>query len=188
MRTQEGAQADTYARLVELQNRQKDVQTQIESREQTAAKLDADIADDQRQLAGFADKTASARDQVTVNEARQQKLLAAHEKPRSIAQWADDMDELNSLWIRIHKRLVEAASVFLFALIGIPLGIMAGGRSVMAAFGLSFAIVLVLFYPFVIVGQIAAEAGALPIAPAIWAGNIIVLAIGTFLTAKVLRG
>ena len=39
-----------------------------------------------------------------------------------------------------------------------------------------------------IIGQIAAEAGTVPIGPAIWAGNILVFFIGAFLTAKVLRG
>ena len=186
MRLQEGGLVD-YTHLADLLNRQKLMQDQIDTQEQERAKLDADTTQAQRELTADTDRAGRLRDQVSVLELRRQKVAAARSKPMAIAQWADDLDELNSLMIRIHKRLVEAASVFLFALIGIPLGIMAGGRSVMAAFGLSFAIVLVLFYPFLIVGQVAAEAGALPAAPAIWAGNVVVLLIGAGLMAKVMR-
>ncbi len=187
MRMEEGGLVD-YKRLDDLQTRQKAVQGQIDGQEQELTRLEADIADCQKQLAANLDKAARLREQVAALQERKQKLTAQREVPMSLAQWADDQDELNSLEIRIHKRLVQAASVFLFALIGIPLGILAGGRSVMTAFGLSFAIVLLVFYPFVIFGQVAAETGALPIAPAMWAGNVFVFIIGAVLTAKVLRG
>ncbi len=187
MRMQEGGLVD-YTRLDDLQTRQKTVQGQIDGQEQAAAGLEAEIADAQKQLAVNLQKADKLREQVSALQERRQKLTAEREEPLRLAQWADDQDQLNSLRIRIHKRLVQAASVFLFALIGIPLGILAGGRSVMTAFGLSFAIVLLVFYPFVIFGQVAAETGALPIAPAMWAGNFFVLIIGAVLTAKVMRG
>ncbi len=187
MRMEESGLVD-YPRLDELQNRQKTIQGQIDGQEQETAKLQTDIADAQKQLAADLEKADGLRQQVTALQERKEKLAAERVQPLSLVQWADDQDDLNSLSIRIHKRLVQAASVFLFALIGIPLGILAGGRSVMTAFGLSFAIVLLVFYPFVIFGQVAAETGALPIAPAMWAGNVFVLIIGAVLTAKVMRG
>ncbi len=177
-----------YTRPDELQNRQKTIQGQIDTQEQEAAKLQAEISDAQKQLAADLEKAEGLRQQVSALQERKQKLVAKRARPLSLAQWAGDQDDLNSLRIRIHKRLVQAASVFLFALIGIPLGILAGGRSVMTAFGLSFAIVLLVFYPFVIFGQVAAETGALPIAPAMWAGNVFVLIIGAVLTSRVMRG
>ena len=100
---------------------------------------------------------------------------------------AEDQEDLRDIRMRIHKRLSQALSVLTFALLGIPLGITAGRRSVMIAFGLSFAIVLVVFYPLLILGQVAAEAGTLPLVPAIWGGNAMTLAIGAFLSVKVLR-
>jgi lipopolysaccharide export LptBFGC system permease protein LptF len=187
IRMQEGGLVD-YPHLEDLQNRQKAVQGQIDGQEQEAVRLQADIADSQAQLAADLDKADKLRQQASALQERKQKLLAERAAPMNLARWAADQDELNSLGLRIHKRLVQAFSVFLFALIGIPLGILAGGRSVMTAFGLSFAIVLFVFYPFVIFGQVAAETGALPIAPAMWAGNVFVFIIGAVLTAKVLRG
>jgi lipopolysaccharide export LptBFGC system permease protein LptF len=94
--------------------------------------------------------------------------------------------DLQSLTIRVHKRLTQAASVFTFALLGIPLGIVCSRRSVMIAFGLSFGIVLMVFYPFLIAGSVAAEAGSVPVAPAIWAGNVVVAALGGMLMVRVL--
>ena len=96
-------------------------------------------------------------------------------------------EDLRSIGVRIHKRLAQALAVLIFAMIGIPLGVMCRGRSPMVAFGISFAIVLFLFYPFLIAGQIAAQAGVLPVVPSIWAGNVLTLAIGCTLMARVLR-
>jgi lipopolysaccharide export LptBFGC system permease protein LptF len=187
MRMQEGGLVD-YPRLEDLQSRLKSVQSQIDTQEQESVRLEGDVAASQKELTASLDRAGRSQELASALEKRRAKVLSGRPGPMQVAQWADDRGELNSLLIRIHKRLVQAVSVFLFALIGIPLGIMAGGRSVMAAFGLSFAIVLVVFYPFVIFGQIAAEAGALPIAPAMWGGNAFVFIIGAALTAKVLRG
>jgi len=187
MRGDDGALVD-YSRLVELQNLQKTLQSDIDALEAEIARLQQESAQAQESLGLSLQRAARLREQAQVLEERRRDLEARRAEHERLARWADDQDELNSLRIRIHKRLVQGASVFAFALIGIPLGILAGGRSVMTAFGLSFAIVLVVFYPFVIFGQVAAEAGALPIAPAMWAGNVFVFAIGAVLTAKVLRG
>jgi lipopolysaccharide export LptBFGC system permease protein LptF len=78
-------------------------------------------------------------------------------------------------------------SVFVFALVGIPLGALPGRRSVMVAFGMSFAIVLLIFYPLLILGQIMAEAGRVPAAPALWAGDGLTFAIGVVLMVWLLR-
>jgi lipopolysaccharide export LptBFGC system permease protein LptF len=57
----------------------------------------------------------------------------------------------------------------------------------MVAFGMSFGIVLFVFYPFLIMGEIAAEAAAVPVGLAMWAGDGFVFIIGAVLMAKVLR-
>ena len=100
---------------------------------------------------------------------------------------AADQNDLAAIGSRAHKRLAQALSVFVFALVGIPLGIVASRRSVMIAFGISFAIVLFVFYPSLIIGQIVAEAGLVPAGPALWAGNAFTFVIGAALTVHVVR-
>ena len=100
---------------------------------------------------------------------------------------AELQDELRSATIRIHKRLALAASVFIFALVGIPLGVMSRRHSMMVALGTSFAIVLFVFYPFLIGGEILAQAGILSVAPAMWSGNALIFVIGAALMAGVIR-
>ena len=51
----------------------------------------------------------------------------------------------------------------------------------------SFGVVLLLFYPFLIIGQMAAESGLLPTVPAMWSGNALTFMIGLALTVHVLR-
>jgi lipopolysaccharide export LptBFGC system permease protein LptF len=117
-------------------------------------------------------------------KARFQQELRGQQEARN---GAVDQEDLRSLLIRIHKRLAQAFAVFAFAMIGMPLGMMTRRRSVMVAFGVSFAIVLALFYPFLVIGQMAAESGLLPTVPAMWSGNIVISAIGVLLTARALR-
>ncbi len=109
------------------------------------------------------------------------------QKWRKLSDMAETQDELRELKIRCHQRLALAMAVFMFATVGIPLGIMMRRRSSMAAFGIGFAIMLLLFYPFLIVGQIAAEAGLLAVVPAMWSGNVVTFLIGLILTAVILR-
>jgi lipopolysaccharide export LptBFGC system permease protein LptF len=101
--------------------------------------------------------------------------------------WAADQSALRSIGVRIHKRLAQALSVLSFVMVGIPLGILASRRSVILSLGLSFGLVLFVFYPFMVVGQMAAEVSTLSAAPLIWMGNAVMLAIGAVLMARVVR-
>ena len=121
---------------------------------------------------------------VAADQAQVQSQIRRHNEIRSRALLQDDLRSLN---IRIHKRLSQALAVFVFAMVGMPLGIMTRRRSIMVAVGISFAIVLFLFYPFLIVGQIAADNGVLPTPLAMWSGNGVTLLIGLGLTISVLR-
>jgi lipopolysaccharide export LptBFGC system permease protein LptF len=147
---------------------------------------EARIKEVERELAGHlatAKKLAAEIDDLVQDSER---LAGKRNAIRRQLRVADDQRDLREIRIRIHKRLSQALSVFTFALLGIPLGIAGGGRHVMVAFGLSFAIVLLVFYPLLILGRVAAEAGTLPLVPAMWGGNILTLAIGGILSVKVL--
>ncbi|MHC4788991.1 MAG: LptF/LptG family permease, partial [Planctomycetota bacterium] len=175
------------ARMVELQKLQRELLAKIEGRKEQIGTLSAEVADAERQAAAA---QARARElALEIGELRQHKgtLLEERHKLSRVLSLADDQRELRAIHIRIHKRLTQALSVLAFALVGIPLGIVASRRSVMVAFGISFAIVLLIFYPFLILGQVGAEEGILPVVPAMWAGNVFTFLIGAFLMAKVMR-
>lgn len=183
----EAGSAETdYDRLVELQNQQQDFRTKIEAGETKISDLQAEIRDARDSLAQSrkrAEEVARELEEVSDHRAT---LLERRAEVQRVMDWAEDQHDLIAVRLRIHKRLAQAVSLFIFALVGIPLGIAAGERSVMIAFGISFGMVLLVFYPFLIVGQIASKAGALPVVPAMWAGNVFVGIIGLVLSVKVL--
>jgi lipopolysaccharide export LptBFGC system permease protein LptF len=184
-RDAEGARTD-YDHLVELENQGKALRGQIETHEAQIEKLEAENARARASLEEGRRRAAQVQRQIEVLEAQKESLLEERQVLRRQASWADDQHDLVSVRLRIHKRLAQAVSLLVFALLGIPLGIMAGGRSTMIAFGISFAIVLMVFYPFLVFGQIAAKAGMVPVVPAMWAGNVFVCVIGAVLMFRVL--
>ena len=178
---------DSYDRMLAVQNTLQDLKGKIEGHRssigdlrtgirQARARLEKNVVDVQelRERIGRLDKEgAQLRDQY--REAARLRVIAEFQ------------DELRSAMIRIHKRLALAASVFIFALVGIPLGVMSRRHSMTVALGTSFAIVLFVFYPLLIGGQILAQAGILPVAAAMWSGNALIFVIGSALMAGVIR-
>lgn len=182
---QEG-EAD-LARLVELRKLQQGLRAKIEATKQEIEELRSAVAEAEAVIQEAAARSAGLQSDLAELQQHRHVLVSERAELNQTIRLADDQQELRAIAIRIHKRLAQAISVLAFALIGIPLGIMASRRSVMVAFGISFAIVLMIFYPFLILGQVAAEAGTLPVLPAMWAGNIFTFLIGGTLMAKVLR-
>ncbi|MGR3311526.1 MAG: LptF/LptG family permease [Candidatus Brocadiales bacterium] len=89
--------------------------------------------------------------------------------------------------ISIHKRLSPSLSCLVFVLIGIPLGITTKCGNILISIGISFLLVLVLYYPLVMTGWVLAEDRVLPIIPAMWGANIIVGIIGIIFFQHVFR-
>ena len=180
-----GDEAD-LERLVELQKRQRALLTEIEAKKKEIEALEADVAGAKAAVRDAGRRAVELEAEIRELAQRHETLTRERRDLIESIRLATDQCELSTIAIRIHKRLAQAASVFVFALVGIPLGILGSHRHVMMAFGISFAIVLLVFYPFLIVGQIAAEAGTVPVLPAVWAGNGFTLAIGVVLMARVL--
>lgn len=174
-------------RLMELHERQAGILRKIEAYEREIKRAHQKIDDAERELLRDSSKAKELEGQIEVLRQYGEQLAAKRQAIVRQVRVAEDQEDLRDIRMRIHKRLSQALSVLTFALLGIPLGIAAGRRSVMIAFGISFAIVLLVFYPLLILGQVAAEAGTLPLVPAIWGGNALTLAIGAVLTVKVLR-
>jgi len=89
--------------------------------------------------------------------------------------------------VEIHKRLAMSASCFVFVLIGIPLGVRTRRSNLMVGFGVSFAIILLLYYPLTLAGQVMASDRRLPVAPSLWGANVVIMIIGVALLRRVFR-
>lgn len=96
----------------------------------------------------------------------------------------DSMQNLaNEFLVLIHKRLSSSFLCITFALIGIPLGILTKSGNILIGFGVSFFLVILVYYPLSVVGVMFAE-DILPIIPSVWAGNIVITILGIVLFIK----
>ena len=86
-----------------------------------------------------------------------------------------------------HYRNAGSVTTLIFAMIGIPLGILSRRGSVLMAFILSFFAVLVLYYPLMMVGQMLSLDGYMASALAGWLPNMVVGGIGAYLLAFGIR-
>jgi lipopolysaccharide export system permease protein len=81
--------------------------------------------------------------------------------------------------VLFHRKLAEPLANLTLLLIAVPLAVLyARSRSV--AFGLSLVVTLV-WYLFLTIGQLMAQAGAVPVWLGVWSGNIILAFIGLYL-------
>jgi len=181
-----GESETAFGELVELDRQRKTLQGQIDERKTEIENCRRNIQEAKLSIQQTDGPERQIKRKIRVLGKQKDSLLKESQYLNDQYQLAQDQYDLISTRLRIHKKLAEAVSLFVFALLGIPLAIMVGGRNVMVAFGTSFAVVLLVFYPFLIYGQIAAKAGLVPLVPAIWAGNAIVFCIGLALLVKVL--
>jgi lipopolysaccharide export LptBFGC system permease protein LptF len=156
-----------------LVERRKEKKT--EARKQTQRREAA--AEDIEQLQG---RIQAVREQGQQVDARVQD--AAQKAHR-----ADTQRDMVSLLVRVHRRMAWALSILGFTLMGIPLGVMAGSRSIMVAFGISFLLVLMLFYVPLSAGIQWSNEGVVHPAVGIWAGNVLICLLGLVLTCHVCR-
>ncbi len=91
------------------------------------------------------------------------------------------------LSINIHKRLAPSLASLTFILIGIPLGIMTRSSNMLVSVGISFILILFIYYPLVATGLVVADSMGFPIIPSVWAANVVNLIIATLLFRKMLK-
>ena len=182
----QGASADLEA-LVQLQKLQRDLLAQVDRTGKELVSLRAELAAAQKALTDASARAVDYRAQVAELQQRKEALQSQRDDVTKIVWLATGQSDMDSASIWIHKRLAQGLSVLAFALVGIPLGMLPSRRSFMVAFGMSFGVVLLIFYPFLILGEIAAQAGTVPIVPAIWAGDAVTFGIGAVLMVWVLR-
>ena len=91
------------------------------------------------------------------------------------------------LSVNIHKRLSPSLASLTFILIGIPLGIMTRSNNMLISLGISFILILFIYYPLVATGLILADSMNFPIIPSVWAANAVNLILGIYLFSKILN-
>ncbi len=95
-----------------------------------------------------------------------------------------DMVEINT---EIQQRAATAFSCLTFVLIGVPLGLLVKRGNILVGFAVSFMVVLLIYYPLSLGGQVLIFDKYYPVGPSVWAGNAVLAAIGVCLLAKVFR-
>jgi lipopolysaccharide export LptBFGC system permease protein LptF len=85
------------------------------------------------------------------------------------------------------RRTALAGSAFFYALVAIPLGVLTarGGRIGALLFGI--APVILVYLPVVVAASSLARGGRLPAFPALWAGNVLLLAAGAAMLPRLAR-
>ncbi len=89
--------------------------------------------------------------------------------------------------IEIHKKLALPAACLVFALIGLPLGVMTGRAGRTGGFSLGLVIIL-LYYALITAGEKAAMDGRLSAFLGMWSPDIIIAVAGAWLFARLGRG
>lgn len=102
-------------------------------------------------------------------------------------QMIETEEQLLEVETQIHFRLAQGAACFVFALLGIPLGIMARRGGVMVPFGISFAVVICLYYPIYTLGRQMSQSGFIPAYFAMWLPNAVCGILGVVLLVRTLR-
>jgi lipopolysaccharide export LptBFGC system permease protein LptF len=134
-------------------------------------------AADARRQAAAAAFTAAETDykaaQVATDAAAEDRRRCAvvRDKLDGVEQWIDAQSEY-------HFRNAGSATCFIFMLIGIPLGILARRGSFTVALAISFAAVLLIHYPLMMIGQTLADDGYLAPWIAEWMANAVLGCIG----------
>lgn len=84
--------------------------------------------------------------------------------------------------VEIHKKFALAAACLVFALLGLPLGIMTGRAGRTGGFSLGLVLILI-YYALLTAGEKAAMDGSLPASLAMWGPDILLAVAGTLLLA-----
>ena len=86
----------------------------------------------------------------------------------------------------LYQRFTIPFASFIFALVGIPLGLQPQRSSSSRGFAVSI-IIIFIYYVFMTMGAAIAQSGALPAALAVWLPNIVGLIAGLFLMREAAR-
>jgi len=102
-------------------------------------------------------------------------------------EMAEKQKMSRELSVNIHKRLSPSISSLTFILIGIPLGIMTRSNNMLISLGISFILILFVYYPLAATGLILADSMGFPIIPSVWGANVVNIILSILLFRKILN-
>ena len=100
---------------------------------------------------------------------------------------ADRQETFLEAVVEYHSRNAAAATCLVFALVGIPLGILSHRGNVIYALALSMGVILLVYYPLNMIAQMLGVDGYVPVAASFWTPDVVVAGIGVALQALVVR-
>ena len=100
-----------------------------------------------------------------------------------IAAGRGEEKQLRDMQLEFHRRFALPFASFVFALVGVPLGIQNQRSGKAAGFSLSIG-VIILYYILLSVGKILGQRGMIDAAIAVWAPNLILTLFGLYLLRK----
>ncbi|MEE9392927.1 MAG: LptF/LptG family permease [Planctomycetota bacterium] len=112
----------------------------------------------------------------------------SYEELLTRSQRDPELEERRENLAELHRRAATAFSVFLFALLGAPLGVVLRQSNRALCFGIGFLIVLILGYAPMFMGMGLARSGTLPVWLALWIGNSLIAIATLFTLGRALRG
>ncbi len=175
------------AQISAIAAKQAETQKSIDDLEATVKRAATDLA----AVADSPAKNQDAAGRATRQKADLDRTAAAKTQDRSDLilrkRQADTEGELMSVKTQIQFRISQGVACFVFALLGIPLGIMARRGGVMVPVGISFAVIICLYYPVYTMGRQMAESGFIPPYIAMWLSNLICGVMGIVLMIRTLR-
>ncbi len=95
-------------------------------------------------------------------------------------------EKINGSLVEVHKKYALAAAAIVFALLGVPLGVISRSGSVAISVVYSL-IFFIIYYAFLMVGENLSENFGIPPAVSMWIGNVSLFVIAIILTGRVVR-
>jgi lipopolysaccharide export system permease protein len=101
-----------------------------------------------------------------------------------VSMISSTQEDIDSYMVEVHKKYAIPSACIIFAFIGAPLGALAKRSGVGAGVGLSIGF-FVLYWIFLIGGEKLADRGVITPFWGMWGGNLLLLAVGIWLTWRV---
>jgi len=108
-------------------------------------------------------------------------------KAERIHKAADAQLSLRDIANEAHTRVAMAFSCLTFMLVGVPLGLIVKRGNFLVGFGVGFFVILLVYYPLILGGQVLIEDKYWPIPPLVWTPNAVLALFGFVLLARLFR-
>ena len=178
---------DLSDQIAEMTGKRAAMQKAVAELEQTATQSAGELAAVADSLAKTQAAMAHAAGQKAQADAGVAEKVREREALRERMRKINTEEDLLAVNTQIHFRLAQGVACFVFALLGIPLGIMARRGGVMVPVGISFAVIICLYYPIYTMGRQMSGSGFIPAHIAMWLPNLVCGLLGGVLMVRTLR-